>query len=220
MMVRGFIFDLDGVLTDTAEYHYRAWQRLADELGVPFSREANDLLRGIPRRESLLYLLRGRAATEAELQTWMAEKNAYYLAFIRTMSPADVLPGARELLTALRAAGYKTALGSASQNAREVVARLALTELLDAIADGNSVVRQKPAPDLFWHAAALLGLAPTECVVVEDAAAGIEAARRGGFRTVGLGPPARVGNAEVILPSLAATQWEALLAALAAPLKA
>ena len=202
MRIKGFIFDLDGVLTDTAEYHYRSWKRLADELNIPFTREENEALRGIPRRESLLLLLKGRPATEKQIEEWMARKNAYYLEFIREISPRDGLPGARELLEEIRAAGLKSALGSASKNAHKVVERLDIASLLDAISDGNSVTRQKPAPDLFLHAAQQLVLSPQECVVVEDAAAGIEAALAGGFWTLGLGPYERVGNAHHILPSL------------------
>lgn len=203
MTIQGFIFDLDGVLTDTAEYHYRAWKRLADELGIPFTREENEALRGIPRRESLLLLLKGRTYPEAVLSELMDRKNGYYLEFIRELSPRDVLPGARELLQEIRAAGLKTALGSASKNAREVIERLGIAGLFDAVADGYSVTRQKPAPDLFLHAAALLNLPPSACVVVEDAEAGVEAALAGGFYVVGIGPQERVGRAHVVLPSLA-----------------
>lgn len=211
MAIRGFIFDLDGVLTDTAEYHYRAWKRLADEIGIPFSRQENEALRGIPRRESLLLLLKGRVYPEEQLQEWMERKNNYYLEFIRQMTPADVLPGARELLEELRAAGLKTAVGSASKNAREVIERLGIAPLLDAISDGYSVTRQKPAPDLFLHAAGQLGLLPSECVVVEDAAAGIEAALAGSFWTIGLGPAERVQGAHLILPSLEKVRLAELL---------
>lgn len=211
MQIKAFIFDLDGVLTDTAEYHYRAWKRLADELGISFTREENEALRGIPRRESLLALLKGRPATEEQLQNWMSRKNVYYLEFIREISPADVLPGARELLEEIRAAGLRSALGSASKNASEVLERLSIACLLDSVSDGNSVERQKPAPDIFLHAAAQLGLPPQECIVVEDAAAGIEAALAGGFWTLGLGTRKRVARAHVILPSLKKARLERLL---------
>ena len=213
-MIKGFIFDLDGVLTDTAEYHYRGWKRLADELSLPFTREDNEALRGIPRRESLMLILKEHAYTEDEIQEMMARKNRFYLDFIREITPRDLLPGARELLEEIRAAGLKSGLGSASKNAAEVIERLGIAHLLDAIADGHSVEFQKPAPDLFLHAAALLGLSPAECVVVEDAAAGIEAARRGGFRSVGLGPPERVGMADLILPSLAGVRLSDLMTGL------
>ncbi|MCS7011014.1 MAG: beta-phosphoglucomutase [Anaerolineales bacterium] len=211
MTIRGFIFDLDGVLTDTAEYHYRAWQRLADELGIPFSREENEALRGIPRRESILLLLKGRSCSEAELQEWMERKNRYYLEYVCQMTPRDVLPGACELLEEIRRTGLKAAIGSASKNARLVIDRLGLMPLIDAISDGNSVERQKPAPDLFLHAAGQLGLLPCECVVVEDAAAGVEAALAGGFWTIGLGPLERVGKAHLVLPSLQGVRLSELL---------
>jgi beta-phosphoglucomutase len=213
-VVRGFIFDLDGVLTDTAEHHFRAWQRLCREEGWPFTRADNEKLRGVARRESLLTILQGRPLPEDQLQAALARKNQYYLDYIDEISPRDWLPGARELLEEVHAAGLKTALGSASKNAQQVVAALGATELLDAIADGNSVQRQKPAPDLFLHAARLLDLLPAECVVVEDAAAGIEAARAGGFRSVGLGPRQRVGKAEAVFPSLAGVRLKDVLAAL------
>jgi beta-phosphoglucomutase len=216
MAIGGFIFDLDGVLTDTAEYHYRAWKRLADEAGLPFTRQENEALRGVPRRESLLLLLKGRRYPEEVMQAMMERKNGYYLEFIREITPRDLLPGARELLEELRAARLKSAIGSASKNAGEVIERLGIRPLLDAISDGFSVERQKPAPDLFLHAAGQLGLPPGDCAVVEDAAVGVEAARAGGFRTVGLGPPERVGMAEVVLPSLEGVRLAALLQMLSA----
>ena len=201
-MIKGFIFDLDGVLTDTAEYHYRGWKRLADESGLPFTREDNEALRGIPRRASLLMILKDHQVPEEQILEMMERKNRYYLEFIREITSDDLLPGAGELLEEIRAAGLKSALGSASKNAPEVVQRLGIAGLLDAISDGSSVERQKPAPDLFLHAASQLSLQPDQCVVVEDAAAGIEAARAGGFRSIGLGPPERVGRADLVLPNL------------------
>ena len=202
MTIKGFIFDLDGVLTDTAEFHYLGWKRLADELGISFTREDNEALRGIPRRESLMLILRQRQYPEGQIQEMLARKNNYYLELIQTIRPEHLLPGARELLEEIHAAGLKSALGSASRNAPEVVERLGIAHLLDAIAHGGSVEHQKPAPDLFLYAASQLGLTPVECIVVEDAAAGIEAAIAGGFHSVGLGPPERVGAADLCVPSL------------------
>ena len=216
MTIRGFIFDLDGVLTDTAEYHYRGWKRLADEEGLPFTREDNESLRGIPRRESLLLILKDRKVPDEKILEMMERKNNYYLEFIRGITPGDVLPGARELLEEIRRGGLKSALGSASKNAPDVIRRLGIAHLLDAVSDGSSVERQKPAPDLFLHAAHQLNLKPEECVVVEDAAAGIEAARAGGFRSVGLGPRERVGEASVVLQSLKDVTLEDLLSLLQA----
>jgi beta-phosphoglucomutase len=213
-MIRAFIFDLDGVITDTAEYHYRAWKRLAADEGLPFTRQDNEALRGVSRRESLRLLLKGRAYPEETIQALMARKNGYYRESLKAITPQAVLPGARELLEEIRAAGLKTALGSASKNARDVVQRLGLQASFDVIADGSSVERQKPAPDLFLYAAHRLGLPPAACVVVEDAAAGIEAARAGGFRSVGLGPHDRVGAAEAVFPGLAGVHLPDILRAL------
>jgi beta-phosphoglucomutase len=215
-MIRAFIFDLDGVITDTAEYHYRGWKRLADEEGLSFSRADNEHLRGIPRRESLMLILKDRVYPEAKIHEMMQRKNDYYLKFIKEISPRDLLPGAKELLEEIHAAGLKNALGSASKNAGEVLDRLGIRSLFDAISDGHSVERQKPAPDLFLHAAAQLNFPPAECVVVEDAAAGIEAAKAGGFRSVGLGPRERVGEAETVFPSLSEVRLADLLKALGA----
>ena len=213
-MIRAFIFDLDGVITDTAEYHYRGWKRLADEQGLPFTREDNEHLRGVARRESLMLILKGRVYPEEKIQEMMVRKNSYYLDFIKEISPHDLLPGAEELLEEMRVAGLKIALGSASKNAGEVIERLGIRDLFDAISDGYSVERQKPAPDLFLHAAEQLGLSPAECVVVEDATAGIEAARAGGFRSIGLGPVDRVGIADAIFPDLSGVRMDGLLKAL------
>jgi len=213
-MIRAFIFDLDGVITDTAEYHYRGWKRLADEEDLPFTREDNEHLRGVARRESLMLIITGRVYPEEKIQEMMARKNNYYLDFIKEISPLDLLPGAKELLEEIRAAGLKNALGSASKNAGEVLDRLGIRSLFDALSDGYSVERQKPAPDLFLHAAEQLNLLPDECVVVEDAAAGIEAALAGGFRSIGLGPVGRVGNADAVFPSLSGLRLQDLWPAL------
>ena len=161
-MIRAFIFDLDGVITDTAEYHYRGWKRLADEEGIPFTREENEHLRGVPRRESLMLIIKGREYPEEKILEMMERKNNYYLAFIKEITPCDLLPGAKELLEEIRAAGMKNALGSASKNAPDVIQRLGIRDLFDAVSDGHSVERQKPAPDLFLHAAEQLGLSSAE----------------------------------------------------------
>ena len=214
--VQGFIFDLDGVLTDTAEFHYRAWQRLADEENLPFDRQANEALRGVSRRESLLKIVGDRSYSEAQLQEMMDRKNHYYVESIQDIAPTDLLPGARELLNELRQAGIKIALGSASKNARPVIEKLGIADLMDAIADGHSVDRPKPAPDLFLFAADQLGLQPDQCVVVEDAAAGIEAAIAAKMLTIGLGPVERVGAADMVLPDLEGVHWADLQVKLSA----
>ncbi|MGB6295425.1 MAG: beta-phosphoglucomutase [Rivularia sp. (in: cyanobacteria)] len=200
--IKGFIFDLDGVLTDTAELHYQAWQKLAKEADIPFNREANEALRGISRRDSLMKIIGDRKYSESQIQEMMERKNRYYVEFIEQITPKDLLPGASDLIEELRSKGIKIAIGSGSKNARTVIEKLGIAPKLDAIADGNSVKRSKPAPDLFLHAASQLGLEPEDCVVVEDAASGVEAALAGGMRTIGIGSDERVGAAQIILPSL------------------
>ena len=202
MPIQGCIFDLDGVLTDTAEYHYQGWQRLADELGIPFDRERNEALRGVSRRRSLELLLAGRVYPEEQMLEMMERKNRYYQELLKQITPDDLLPGVRNLLDAVRATGMKIAIGSASKNAREVVQRLHLMPYIDDLADGYSVVRPRPAPDLFVYAAGLLRVGVNECVVFEDAAAGVEAAKVAGMYAVGLGPVERVGQADLVLPDL------------------
>ena len=197
--IRALIFDLDGVITDTAELHYRAWKQLADEEGIPFTREDNEQLRGVSRRESLNRILRGRPIDEPTAQAWMARKNAYYLEFLKGITPADILPGVVDFLTSARSRGLKLALGSASRNAREVLERLDILSLFDVIGDGHSVVNSKPAPDLFLWAAGGLGVNPAHAVVFEDAEAGIDAALAGGFWTVGIGS-ANGGHAHILAP--------------------
>ncbi|MBW4509097.1 MAG: beta-phosphoglucomutase [Scytonematopsis contorta HA4267-MV1] len=212
--IRGVIFDLDGVLTDTAEYHYLAWQRLADEEGLPFNREANEALRGVSRRESLMHIVGDRYYPEEKIQEMMERKNRYYVESIENISPKDLLPGALNLLDELKQAGIKIALGSASKNARPVIEKLGIADKIDVIADGFSVQQPKPAPDLFLFAAKELGLEPENCVVVEDAEAGVEAALAANMLAVGLGPESRVGIATLVLPNLEGVHWSDLQAKL------
>lgn len=213
--VSAFIFDLDGVITDTAEYHYQAWKRLADEEGLPFTRADNEALRGVSRRESLLRLLKGKVLPEAQLEAYMARKNEYYRAFLAQLTPADLLEGVAEFLAQARARGIKLGLGSASKNARDVLNGLGIADQFDAIGDGYSVSRTKPAPDLFVWVAGRLNVPPAQCVVFEDAEAGIAAARECGMYAVGIGDPARVGAADLIVPNVAHLRLDDLLNQLA-----
>jgi beta-phosphoglucomutase len=210
-MIRAFLFDLDGVLTDTSEFHYRAWQRLADEEGLPFNRKDNEALRGVGRRESLNILLKGKYIDEETAQAWMARKNSYYVEQVENMTDDDLLPGAVDLLKQLRRAGIKVCIASASKNAPLVIDRLKLRPYIDILVDGSNVTRSKPAPDLFLYAADKVGVHPEECVVVEDAAAGIEAAIAAGMHSLGIGPSERVGNADLVLPNLADARGEEIL---------
>jgi beta-phosphoglucomutase len=185
--LKAFIFDLDGVITDTAEYHYLAWQQLADEEVIPFSREENEKLRGLSRRASLETMLKGRVVPEESMLEWMERKNNYYREYLRQITPDALLPGVGEFLISARSLGLKLGLGSASKNARDVLTALQVIDLFDVIGDGHSVVNGKPAPDLFVWVAGGLHVPPNEAVVFEDAEAGITAAKAGGFYTVGIG---------------------------------
>ena len=209
---QAILFDLDGVLTDTSEYHYLAWKRLADEEGIPFTRQENDEhLRGVGRRDSLMYLLRGRKVPEEQIQEMMDRKNRYYTEMITSMSPQDLVAGGRDLLREIRNAGIKVAIASSSKNCRTVLERLDIMSYLDGVADGNSVVNSKPAPDLFVYAAGLVQINTPDCLGVEDADAGIEAIKTAGMQALGIGPKERFHRADKILPTLASLHLEDML---------
>lgn len=211
MKIEGFIFDLDGVLTDTASFHNLSWKHLAEDEGLIFTEQDGDAVRGVSRRESLLIVLKGRVVPEAQMLEMMERKNRYYQELVRLMTPADILPGALELLQEIRQAGLKIAIGSASKNAPLVLDLLGLRPWIDVVIDGNIITKAKPAPDLFLEAAHRLGLPPAACVVVEDAQAGVEAGLAGGMRTIGLGPVERVGAATLVLPDLSNAHLKELL---------
>ena len=201
---KAIIFDLDGVLTDTSEYHYKAWKRLADEEGIHFTHQENDEhLRGVSRRESLMYIIRGRNYSEAQIQEMMDRKNRYYNEMITSMSPQDLVTGGRDLLSEIRNAGIKVAIASGSKNCRLVLEHLDIMSYLDGIADGYSVVNSKPAPDLFVYAAGLVQVPTPDCLGVEDADAGIEAIKTAGMQALGIGPEERFHRADKVLPTLA-----------------
>ena len=186
--IRAIIFDLDGVICHTDRYHYLAWKALADRLGIPFDEEVNQRLRGVSRRESLEIVLgeRGGAYSEAEKLAMTEEKNAVYKTYLAAMTPEDLSPETLAVLRALRRRGYLLAIGSSSRNTRQILERLGLGGFFDAVADGTQITRSKPDPEVFLLAASLLGVRPGEAVVVEDAASGVQAARSGGFRVIGL----------------------------------
>jgi beta-phosphoglucomutase len=213
--ISAFVFDLDGVITDTAEYHFRSWKRLADEEGISFTHEDNDALRGVSRRESLIRLLKGRVIPEADMQTWMERKNGYYRQYLTEITPNDLLPGVTAFLNEARERGLKLGLASASKNAKDVLHGLGIMDMLDAIGDGTSVSNPKPAPDLFVWVAGRLNATPMETVIFEDAEAGVDAALVAGMYAVGLGPESRVGKAHLVLPDLNGVRVDAVLGALA-----
>ncbi len=197
------IFDLDGVIVDTAVYHYEAWKRLANSLGFDFTHEQNEQLKGISRMDSLDLVLGwgNTQKTEAEKIQLAQQKNAWYLELVGKMQPDEILPGIREFIKDLKAAGIKIALGSASKNSAEILARTGISDFFDVLVDGNSVARSKPDPEVFSRGAELLGLAPESCVVIEDAAAGIEAAHRAGMKVIGIGDPVILRSADLVIPN-------------------
>ncbi|NQZ44956.1 MAG: beta-phosphoglucomutase [Flavobacteriaceae bacterium] len=203
-MIKGFIFDLDGVITDSAEQHYQAWKKLAEEQGWKFDREVNEKLRGVSRLASIKIIAEhnGLSMDDATLTELATQKNDYYVAALEAVSPEDYLPGAKELLIHLKREGFSVALGSSSKNAQKVLQQLKATDFFDAVSDGNTATNSKPAPDIFLLAAKLLQLKPEECVVFEDAEAGIDAAKAGAFHSVGIGPEERVGHADVRFDSM------------------
>lgn len=210
---RAILFDLDGVLTDTSEYHYQAWKHLADDEGIPFTREENDVhLRGVGRRDSLQYLLKGRSVSEAQMQEMMDRKNRYYGALIENMTPKEVVPDGVALLHEIRRAGIKTAIASVSKNAMTVLERLDLVTCFDGIADGKSVAHGKPAPDIFIFAAGLVKTPVWDCLGVEDATAGVEAIKAAGMTALGIGPQERFPTADKVLDTLEKKTLQDLLA--------
>lgn len=195
------IFDLDGVLVDTARFHYLAWQRLADEEGVPFDREFNERFKGVSRRECVRMLFPDRPDPE-KLTSLATRKNEYYKEMVETLTPADLFEGARPLIEELRRAGVLTAIASVSKNTARVVEKLEVQALFDAVVDGNDVVNSKPAPDVFLLTAERLVVAPGECVVLEDAQAGVVAAHAAGMPAVGIGSPQRLHQAQCVVASV------------------
>ncbi|WP_289037190.1 beta-phosphoglucomutase [uncultured Zobellia sp.] len=189
MSTSAFIFDLDGVIVDTAKYHYLAWKKLANELGFEFTKEQNELFKGVSRKRCLEILLDigGITATQEQFDTWMVEKNEDYLEYIEKMDASEVLPDVPKVLNFLKERNIPIALGSASKNARPILEKVNLLSYFDAIVDGNDVTKAKPDPEVFLIAARKLVVAPEECLVFEDAVAGIQAANNANMVSIGIG---------------------------------
>lgn len=202
--IKACIFDLDGVIVDTAVYHYKAWKRLANELGFDFTEEQNEQLKGVSRVRSLQLILGwgGVTKTEAEQTDLATRKNNWYVEMINKMKPNEILPGAKEFLEACRSASIKTALGSASKNSGTILTNVGITSLFDAIVDGNHVTEPKPNPEVFLKGAEALRVSPAECVVFEDAIAGVEAAKNGGMKAIGIGSPQVLTEANLVISGL------------------
>ena len=200
-MIAACLFDLDGVVVDTAKYHFIAWKALAEELGFEFTLEDNERLKGVSRMQSLEILLEigGLQFSESEKMAMAEKKNTLYVSYIEKMTPEETLPGVEKFLQELRTKGIRIALGSASKNAPMILDRIQLTGLFDVIVDGNSISEAKPNPEVFLKGAEKLGVSPEECVVFEDAIAGIEAARNGNMHCVGIGDPEILGLADLVI---------------------
>lgn len=205
MGLRGIIFDLDGVIVSTDEQHYLGWQALADRLGIPFSREVNSRFRGVSRMAcmNILEELGGKHYTDSEKIAYADWKNEYYRELLAQMSPADLSQEVRSTLDALRARGLKLAVGSSSKNAKFILQRIGLSDYFDAVSDGTNISRSKPDPEVFLKAAEYLGLAPSDCLVVEDAVSGVEAAHAGGMKAATVGDAAGRGCGDFILSRFA-----------------
>ena len=197
MKYKAVIFDLDGVIVCTDECHYKGWKKLADEEGIYFDREINQRLRGVSRMESLeIVLEKANKAYTAEEKAEMAErKNNFYREYIKDLTPADVLPGVMDFCEKLRAQGVKLAIGSSSKNTPAILKGIGLDTYFDAVADGNQITKSKPDPEVFLLAAKLVGIPPADCMVVEDAEAGVEAAIAGRMDVLGLGKAVENSNA-------------------------
>lgn len=202
--IKACIFDLDGVIVDTAIYHYKAWKRLANSMGFDFTERQNEQLKGVSRVRSLELILGwgGITKTAAEQEALATQKNTWYVDMISHMQPDEILPGAREFVQACRDAGIKTALGSASKNSTMILEKINMVSLFDAVIDGNKVSKAKPDPEVFLKGAEAVGVNPAQCVVFEDAIAGIEAALAGGMKAVGIGSADVLGEADLVISGL------------------
>ncbi len=207
------IFDLDGVIVDTAKYHFLAWKRLANEWGFDFTERNNEQLKGVSRMRSLEILLEigGVHLDDEAKQVAAARKNKWYVEYISKMDESELLPGAKSLLQEVRQSGLKTALGSASKNAALILERTHITEYFDVIVDGTKTSKAKPDPEVFLLCASELRIPSEECIVLEDAQSGIEAAIRAGMRAVGIGAPEILGKANLVVPSLTDISVQRLL---------
>ena len=216
--IKACIFDLDGVIVDTAKYHFKVWRRLANELGFDFTEEDNEKLKGVSRVESLNLILHwGRVEKTEEEKVILAEqKNNWYREYIERMSPDEILPGVLSFLKSVKKKHLKIVLGSASKNSPLILERTGITHFFDAVIDGNSTTKSKPDPEVFLMGAAAVETLPKHCIVFEDAEKGVDAALQGGFYTVGVGSPDALDHAHIIIPGFEHIDYEEILEALGA----
>lgn len=213
MIMKACIFDLDGVIVDTAKYHFLAWKKLADQLGVNFTYADNERLKGVSRMESLETILKSGNITlgEQEKEELAAKKNNWFVEYLDNMSANETLPGVVSFLDDLDNNHIRKAIGSASKNAVLALRKIGLEDRFDLIIDGTMVSRAKPDPEVFLKAATGLGLAPGQCLVFEDAHAGIQAAHNGKMKCVGVGNPDILGEADVVIDSFSNINWKTIL---------
>jgi beta-phosphoglucomutase len=204
MNLMACIFDLDGVIVDTARYHFIAWKRLAGQLKIEFTEKDNERLKGVSRLDSLEIILEiGRLnISQSQKEEYASLKNKWYVELISRMTPEEILPGSIKFIRELKNAGIKVAIGSASKNTPLILERVGMGNMFDAIADGNVVHRAKPDPEVFLVAAKMVRVKPASCVVFEDAIAGIQAALNAGMICVGIGSPDILTKADYIVPGL------------------
>jgi beta-phosphoglucomutase len=203
--LQAFIFDLDGVITDTAEYHYLAWKALGEELGIPFTREFNEELKGVSRMDSLEKILalgsRGNNFSLEEKEALATKKNEHYVRLIANISPDDILPGIKGLITEIKEKGYRLGLASVSKNAFKVMDSLGIRGEFDVIVDAATIAKGKPDPEIFLTAAKLLNVDPLACIGIEDAAAGVDSIKDAGMFAVGVGSETSLAKADIIYSS-------------------
>ncbi len=200
--IKACIFDLDGVIVDTAKYHYQAWRRLANSMGFDFSEAENEQLKGVSRMQSLDIILNigGVEKSDEEKQELAAKKNSWYQELIDDMTSEEILPGVLDFINGIQAQGIHIALGSASKNAPRILEKIKLTHYFEVIIDGTKFTKSKPDPEVFLNGANALGIAPAHCVVFEDAPKGVQAALNGGMYAIGVGEPANLGHADLVIP--------------------
>jgi beta-phosphoglucomutase len=214
MWTKACIFDLDGVVVDTAKYHFLAWKRLTGDLGIPFTESDNERLKGVSRMASLNIILEigGKKLSLPEKERLATLKNKWYIDYISKMTPGEILPGTLEFIDELKRNKIKIALGSASRNTPMILDRVGMHDLFDAIADGNSVHKAKPDPEVFLKAASMLGVAREQCVVFEDASAGVKAALNAGMLCIGIGEKNILKDAHLVIKGLYEINLERLIA--------
>ena len=210
--MKACIFDLDGVIVDTAKYHYLAWKRLASEMGIDLTEEVNEQLKGVSRMESLniILKLKGITLSDREKEALADKKNVWFVEYVNAMKPDEIFDGVKELMKELRDHKIKIGLASSSKNAQAVLKLLGIQSLFDVVIDGTMIQHTKPHPEIFLKAVSALALTPADCIVIEDAEAGIESAVRAGMRCVGIGSPKQLHKANLVISKISELKFDKL----------